>query len=495
MLDATCTTDLDTCLHALTQAALALRAETTVAAVLERVVDAACAVTGARCAVVDYADRHHATPGMPCPETTPALSVPLFADNGAITAYAKPGGFTATDDALLTQLSTLAGMALRQIATREAAERQAHAAAASEQQYRLIYETITQGIVHQDADGTFIAMNPAAERIMGVTRDDYLGQSSATTAHYAIREDGSPFPADEHPTMVALRTGQEVHDVVMGVFNPRLAAFRWISVTAIPLLQPGATRPHQVYAIFDDVTAVQEVDHAKDDFLAVLSHELQTPLTSMLGWAEIAMDQDSAELYRRSMPVIHRNAQRQKRLIDELIDISKLLHRRLDWYPAPIDLAPLVAEEAAALLENAAEAEVTLVVEPCGALPVTADPQRLRQCLAHLLHNGIKFTPAGGTVTVVCRQAAEWVEVAVHDTGRGLAPEALPTLFSLFHQVDRDETAGGLGLGLAIVRGILDLHGGTVTAESAGLGQGSTFTLRLPLRQDIHPSTLSKKER
>src|SRR5512133_2670672 len=119
---------------------------------------------------------------------------------------------------------------------------------------RILLATMLQGVVYQDADGKVIWMNPAAERILGKTRQEFLGETSVSVEHHTIHEDGSPFPGIEHPAMVALRTGQEIHGDVMGVYNPREKAYRWINVSAVPVWQPGASRPDSVYTLFDDIT-------------------------------------------------------------------------------------------------------------------------------------------------------------------------------------------------------------------------------------------------
>ena len=120
--------------------------------------------------------------------------------------------------------------------------------------YRLLFETMRQGVVYQDVDGKIISMNPAAERILGKTPEEFLSSSSVGQEHFTIREDGSPFPGMEHPAMVALQTGKEVHDVVMGVFNPQVDCYRWINIDAMPLFKPGEDKPYQVYTLFDDIT-------------------------------------------------------------------------------------------------------------------------------------------------------------------------------------------------------------------------------------------------
>ena len=143
-----------------------------------------------------------------------------------------------------------------------AAPPQAEALKTSEERHRVLAETMLQGVVHQDAQGKIIAMNPAAERILGKTPEQFLGSNSVEGEHHTIREDGSPFPGLEHPAMVALRTGQPLSGVVMGVFNPKVNAYRWISIDAVPVFRPGENRPSEVYAVFEDITDRKRAEEA-----------------------------------------------------------------------------------------------------------------------------------------------------------------------------------------------------------------------------------------
>ncbi len=224
----------------------------------------------------------------------------------------------------------------------------------------------------------------------------------------------------------------------------------------------------------------------QDDFLATVSHELRTPLTAMLGWSRmINMPGLRAGLIEEGMKSIERNARAQAQLVEDLLDISRIISGKLEVRPRPMDLG-LVIEAAAATLRPIAEAKslaLTLDLAP-GAGFLDGDADRLQQVVANLLSNAVKFTPAGGAVHVSLTSSAVEAVMRVSDTGAGIAPDFLPLVFDRFRQADASSTRrhGGLGLGLAIVQHVVELHGGAIRAESQGVGQGSMFTVRLPRR-------------
>lgn len=225
-----------------------------------------------------------------------------------------------------------------------------------------------------------------------------------------------------------------------------------------------------------------EADRAKDEFLAVLSHELLTPLVSMLGWSAEALRAGTPEMLAQAMPIVHRNAVRQKRLVDDLLDMTQLIHHKITLTFEHVDLNVQAGQAVENIRQLVEERQLRLVMESSSdPLPVHVDPARLQQCLGNLLHNSVKFTPPGGTLTVSSRRDGDQALCCVEDTGRGIPPEALPTIFQVFRQVDRDERYGGLGLGLAVAHGIITLHGGSITAESDGSDCGSRFTIALPI--------------
>ncbi|MBD3882023.1 response regulator [Phormidium tenue FACHB-886] len=225
----------------------------------------------------------------------------------------------------------------------------------------------------------------------------------------------------------------------------------------------------------------------KDEFLAVLSHELRSPLNPILGWAKLLQNHDfDATLQKKAIETIERNAKLQSQLIEDLLDISRILNGKLTLDIGIVDLRATVraALETVQLAADTKSIHIEMIVTP---LQVRGDANRLQQVVWNLLSNAIKFTPVGGSVTIKLEQLDSQAQISVSDTGKGIQPDFLPYVFESFRQADGSITRkfGGLGLGLAIVRQVVELHGGTVQAASPGEGQGATFTVRLPQPQPI----------
>jgi PAS domain S-box-containing protein len=235
----------------------------------------------------------------------------------------------------------------------------------------------------------------------------------------------------------------------------------------------------------------EDANRTKDEFLATLSHELRTPLTAMLGWTRMlrmkALDEATSA---HALETVERNAKAQAQLIEDLLDVSRIITGKLRLDARPIELMPVI-EAAIDAVRPAAEAKSIKIVTrlDASAGPVSGDPSRLQQVAWNLLANAVKFTSRGGHVEVRMRRVDSQVELIVSDTGQGISSEFLPYVFDRFRQADGSSTRlhGGLGLGLAIVRHLVELHGGTVSADSAGVGQGATFHVQLPLL----PSTVA----
>ena len=232
----------------------------------------------------------------------------------------------------------------------------------------------------------------------------------------------------------------------------------------------------------------EAANRIKDEFLATLSHELRTPLTSLLGWSSVLREAKRDEkIMHQGLEAIDRNAKMQAQLIDDLLDVSRIVSGKLNLDVRPLDLAS-VARAAINVVRPAADARgITLdYSEEPGLGAISADSARLHQIIWNLLSNAVKFTPHGGKIFVRVERDGSDACVSVRDTGQGIEAEFLPRVFDRFRQADSSTTRsfGGLGLGLAIVRHLVELHGGTVSAHSDGVGKGATFTATFPLLAD-----------
>ncbi len=232
--------------------------------------------------------------------------------------------------------------------------------------------------------------------------------------------------------------------------------------------------------------AAEEANRIKDEFLATLSHELRTPLTAILGWATLlaskALDPEASD---RAVQSVIRSARQQAGLIDDLLDVSRIVTGSLRLKIEPVALKPVVEAAIDTMRPAALAKSIELqVVLDSADIVVLGDQARLQQIVWNLVSNAVKYTPRGGRVLVTLERTESMADVTVEDSGRGIAPAFLPFVFDRFRQADSSSTrtVGGLGLGLAIVRHLVDLHGGTVEASSEGENLGATFRIRLPIR-------------
>ncbi|WP_063777306.1 ATP-binding protein [Scytonema millei] len=300
-------------------------------------------------------------------------------------------------------------------------------------------------------------------------------------------------------------------------FNSAGEAVRFIG-TVLDITQKKQVEVEREQLLASERAARAQAEAAnriKDEFLAVLSHELRTPLNPILGWTKLLKSgRCDATKTQQALDAIERNAQLQAQLIEDLLDVSSILQGKLTLNVAPIDLAGAIANaiDTMRLAANAKSIQIQAQLPP--AVPfVVGDAARLQQVVWNLLSNAIKFTPAGGRIEVRLEQGergvwgdgeensslsshtshTSYAQIAVSDTGIGIQPEFLPHVFEYFRQADSSTTRkfGGLGLGLAIARQIVELHGGTISVDSLGEGQGTTFTVRLPIQKPV-PKQLMK---
>jgi len=233
-------------------------------------------------------------------------------------------------------------------------------------------------------------------------------------------------------------------------------------------------------------STAEAANRMKDEFLATVSHELRTPLTAMLGWIWwLRRGAGDAEAQARAIETVERNARAQAQLVEDLLDVSRIVTGKLRLDVRPADLRDIITAAIDSVRTAADGKGVTLEARlPDAAAGAVVDPDRLQQVVWNLVSNAIKFTPEGGHVDVTLEQRPSEASIVVTDTGAGISPAFLPYVFDRFRQAEASSTRthGGLGLGLAIVRHLVELHGGTVRAASPGEGHGTTFTVTVPLR-------------
>src|SRR5438552_1765568 len=402
-----------------------------------------------------------------------------------------------------------------------------------------LLDAAPDAIILIDASGTIRLVNERAERLFGYPRRELLGRPStlvlpddvrvardAQRDVYGLRRDGSRFLAEVSLSPLVTDGGPLVTAVVRDGSDEWLATrvrdaehfgagsgAQPDSLMLVPLRARGRTlgvvsfalaNGERRYTLADLALAedlaqraalaadnarlyreAQDASRAKDEFLAVLSHELRTPLTPVLGWVRMLRTGTLApEATERALDTVERNTRLQAQLVEDLLDVSRIIAGKLSLNLRPLALGPIVdmVIEGAAASALAKSVTITRQVEP--DLPrIEADANRLQQVVANLLSNAVKFTPAGGRVEVGVARAGDDLRLTVADTGDGLAPEVAPHIFDRFRQADSTITRqyGGLGLGLSIVRHIVERHGGTVQATSEGPGHGTTFTVTLPI--------------
>jgi PAS domain S-box-containing protein len=361
-----------------------------------------------------------------------------------------------------------------------------------------IIDSADDAIVSKSLDGVILSWNRGAERMFGWTAAEAVGRHIALIIPDERR-------SEEDDILARIRRGETL-DHFETVRVTRDGRRLNISLTVSPV-KDGTGRIVGASKVARDVTERRRLEEererllveaeasnrAKDQLLATVSHELRTPLNSILGYARLLengiLDEEAR---RRAVSMIIRSATTQSQLVDDLLDLSRLVTGRMQLTFERCEL-PAVIEGALDVVRPAADAKgialATAFAPDVG--PILCAPDRLRQVVWNLAINAIKFTPTGGRVDVTLRRAGTRAEIVVADNGVGIGAEALPHVFELFRQEDSSTTRthGGLGLGLALVKSLVELHGGHVRAESAGRGKGASFTVMLPLPTGRRPDT------
>lgn len=357
----------------------------------------------------------------------------------------------------------------------------------SEDRYRDLVDNSHELICTHDLEGKVLSVNPWAARVLGYPREKLIGMN--------IRDGLVPeYRAQFDQYLNTMKTNGSAR----GVMKVRTASGETRLWEYYNTLRTDGVEAPIVRGMAHDVTERREAlkrekearleaeaaNRVKDEFLSTLSHELRTPLTAIVGWSDLLLhDEVAPHKQREAIATIVRNANSQGQLINDLLEVSRIITGKLRLEFASCELEPVIqtAVEAVRPTAEAKGVKLQLLLEPDTG-PVSGDRERLQQIVWNLLSNGVKFTRQGGLVQVKLQRADGQVEVVVSDSGVGIDREFLPHVFERFRQADGSTTRtyGGLGLGLAIVRHLVELHGGSVAADSAGSNKGATFTVRFP---------------
>jgi PAS domain S-box-containing protein len=380
--------------------------------------------------------------------------------------------------------------------------------AAQREWFQVTLNSIGDAVISCDANSRVTFLNHEAERLTGWQLGDAVGQPLSAVFQLLDERTRNPIepPATRHASFQ--RSGVQVQPVLVsrdgrewpiedraapivgkdgGVIGTALV-FRDVTEERKLADRDRLTAIERERLLQNERLARSEAERAnrvKDDFVAMVSHELRTPLNAILGWTEILKQGHSPATLDHGLEVIARNTRLQAQLISDLLDVSRIVSGKLSLELEELDVVPVVLNSVEALQSVAADKGVTMVTRlQVESAQTLGDPARLQQIIWNLLSNAVKFTPKGGVVTTTLRQIGETFEVTVEDTGIGIRPEALPELFERFRQGSSLTTRrhGGLGLGLSIARHLTELHGGSISAWSAGENTGATFTVGLPVQ-------------
>ena len=365
----------------------------------------------------------------------------------------------------------------------------------SDRRIRLLLESTAEAIYGLDNDGNCTFANPACVHTLGYgSADELLGKNMHALIHHT-REDGAPLASQECPIHHGLQAGQPVH-VEEDLLWRRDGSNFYAEIWSHPMIVDGAA-VGAVVTYVDSTSRKQAVDqlreevHRREQFLAMLSHELRNPLSAIrVATRVLSSPSVSEEADRDSRRVIERQTSHINRLLDDLLDVSRMTQNKITLNKSLIDLRATVEDAVQSVQSLAVEDEIEIEVAlPNEPLWVEGDAVRLQQIQANLLTNAIKYSPGGERVRLEMMRQDDHASIRVLDNGDGIEADLLEHIFEMFVQADvtLDHSHGGMGVGLTLVQKLVDLHGGSVSARSEGRGQGSVFEVRLPLARKRSP--------
>lgn len=365
--------------------------------------------------------------------------------------------------------------------------------------FRATFEQAAVGLAHVDLDGRWLRVNQKLCDIIGYTSEEFV-QLTFQEITYA-----DDLAADLDHVQKLLAGDISAYSLKKRYIR-KDGSLVWIKLT-VSLVRDSGNRPQYFITVVEDISEAKRgeaerldllrreqqaraeaeaANRTKDEFLATLSHELRTPLNAILGWTQLLQKGNlEPPMVDRALETIERNARMQSQLVEDILDVSRIITGNLRLEIKPVNLASVItaAVDSFRLAAQSKDIDLQLMLDQSSGL-ISGDANRLQQVVWNLLSNAIKFTPKGGQVLVILEQVGAECQLRVQDTGQGIHPDFLPHIFERFRQADGSSTRshGGLGLGLAIVRHLVELHGGQIQAESRGEDQGAIFIVTLPLQ-------------
>jgi len=405
------------------------------------------------------------------------LDIPYIVVSGTVTEQQAIDMMRdgASDFILKQRLGRLVPAIRRELREAQVRQERRHAQEALQREQAFLssaIELLPFPIIFNTPNGEVIRANQASYRFF-----EDLGTSAWWNRQLLTADTRTPIPHEEWPMARAARG--EVVPQTEGILV--LPNGREVPVLAVAAPVFVGEQLVATVVAFMDISPLKEADRAKNQFLAVLSHELRTPLANILGWTREAQEMPTE--VPEALRIIQRNAGEQQRMLENLLEVSRLLHGKLTLRQEPADLWQLMLDMVAEMTPIAGERNIHFVLHPPdGPLPVSVDQKRVRIVLCDLLDNAVRCSKTGQQVAVYGYREDAMAVLCILDTGKGIPPEVLPHLFDLFYiSPEVEQTGGGLGLGLPLSKAIVERHGGKISVTSAGVGQGETATVTLPL--------------
>lgn len=370
--------------------------------------------------------------------------------------------------------------------------------AESEEKYRSLFENMTQGVFYKAADGKIIDANESSLRILGISRNQFLGIDSYHPRWKIIDEKGTFIPPEKHPSMIALLDGKPSINNLIGVYIPEINKYRWVILNVIPQFRKGEDKPYQVFITMQDITSLKDAENAlqqseqnlrelnssKDRFFSIIAHDLKNPFNSIIGFSDLLVEQIKMKDYEgigEMAEMILKSSTHALDLLSNLLEWSRSQTGGMRFEPVFVEMVGLIKENIEFLEQSAEQKQISIEKEMPALAPILCDRNMINTVIRNLLSNAIKFTPNSGKILISVKSRPKELIILVEDNGVGIAAENLNKLFRIDGNISTPGTnrEKGTGLGLILCKEFIEKHDGKITVQSEP-GIGSIFTFTLP---------------